>query len=50
MNVLPTSINELTFNIVNDNKIYDLMGRELKEIPVGKMYIKNRKVYIKTDK
>tara|TARA_R100001591_G_scaffold115786_1_gene131859 strand:- start:190 stop:720 length:531 start_codon:yes stop_codon:yes gene_type:complete len=50
MNMLPTSINELTFDRVNDNKIYDLMGRELKEIPVGKMYIKNRKVYIKTDK
>ena len=38
--------NELTFNRVNDNKIYDLLGRELTEIPVGKLYIKNQKLYI----
>ena len=47
LNMLPTSINELTFNRVNDNKIYDLLGRELTEIPVGKLYIKNNKLYIK---
>ena len=41
-----TSINELTFNRVNDNKIYDLLGRELTEIPVGKLYIRNQKLYI----
>ena len=46
LNMLPTSINELTFNRVNDNKIYDLLGRELTEIPVGKLYIKNQKLYI----
>ena len=34
LNMNPTSINELTFNKVNDNKIYDLLGRELNEIPV----------------
>ena len=45
--MLPTSINELTFNRVNDNKIYDLLGRELTEIPVGKLYIRNNKLYIK---
>jgi len=28
------------------NKIYDLQGRELNEIPVGKMYIRNQKLYI----
>ena len=44
--MIPTSINELTFNRVNDNKIYDLQGRELKEIPVGTMYIRNQKLYI----
>lgn len=44
----PTSINELTFNKFNDNKIYDLMGKELREVPVGVMYIRNRKLYIKT--
>ena len=47
LNMLPTSINELTFNRVNDNKIYDLLGRELTEIPVGKLYIRNNKLYIK---
>ena len=46
LNMNPTSINEITFNKVNDGKIYDLMGRELKEIPVGKMYIRNQKLYI----
>jgi len=42
----PTSINELTFNRVNDSKIYDLLGRELEYIPAGKMYIRNNKLYI----
>ena len=43
---MTTSINELTFNRVNDNKIYDLLGRELSEIPVGTIYIRNNKLYI----
>ncbi len=30
-----------------DNKIYDLFGKELQEIPIGKIYIRNRKKYIK---
>ena len=42
----PLSINELTFNRVNDNKMYDMLGRELTEIPVGTMYIRNQKLYI----
>jgi len=42
----PLSINELMFNRVNDNKIYDMLGRELTEIPVGQMYIRNQKLYI----
>jgi len=46
LNMLPTSINELTFNRSNDGKIYDLLGRELTEIPVGKLYIRNQKLYI----
>jgi len=28
--------------------MYDLLGRELLEVPVGQLYIKNRKKYIKT--
>ena len=46
LNMITTSINELTFNRVNDNKIYDLLGKELNEIPVGTMYIRNNKLYI----
>ena len=46
LNMLPTSINELTFNRINDGKIYDLLGKELSEIPVGKVYIRNQKLYI----
>jgi hypothetical protein len=42
----PTSINEFTQQKINDNKIYDLLGRELKEVPVGSMYIRNQKLYI----
>tara|TARA_R110000824_G_scaffold75742_1_gene192052 strand:- start:2088 stop:2588 length:501 start_codon:yes stop_codon:yes gene_type:complete len=41
----PTSINELTLEIINDNKIYDMLGRELSYIPTGTMYIQNRKIY-----
>ena len=42
----PTGINELQFIWEDDGKIYDLQGRELKEIPVGTMYIRNRQLYI----
>ncbi len=45
-NNTPTSINEIIFNRINDGKIYDLLGRELTEIPVGKLYIRNQKLYI----
>ena len=44
--MLTTSINELILNKINNNKIYDLLGRELNEIPVGTMYIRNNKLYI----
>lgn len=30
-----------------DNKIYDLYGRELREAPIGQMYIQNKKKYIR---
>ena len=42
-----TSVEELEIKTINDNKIYDVLGRELKEIPVGTTYILNRKLYIK---
>ncbi len=44
----PTSINELEINAIGSKKIYDLMGRELNEIPIGVMYIRNNKLYIRT--
>jgi hypothetical protein len=31
----------------SDSKMYDMLGRELKEVPLAIPYIKNRKVYIK---
>lgn len=40
----PTSINEFTPETINNNKIYDLLGRELKKVPVGSMYIRNQKL------
>ena len=46
LNMLPTSINELSFIWEDDGKIYDLLGKELKEIPIGKLYIRNRQLYI----
>ena len=42
-----TSVEELEIKTINNNKIYDVLGRELKEIPVGTTYILNRKLYIK---
>ena len=41
----PTSINELQ-NIVSDGKIYDLLGRELTSIPIGKLYIRDGRLCI----
>ena len=43
----PVGVNELQFTWEDDGKIYDLQGRELKEIPVGTMYIRNRKLNLK---
>ena len=43
----PTGIIELELNTTNDGKMYDLLGKELIEIPVGVMYIRNQKKYIK---
>ena len=40
----PLAINDLQLNIINDGKMYDMLGRELFEIPVGTMYIRNKKL------
>jgi len=47
LNMLPTNIEELVIEKFNDNKVYDLTGRELRDIPLGKLYIKNNKKYIR---
>jgi hypothetical protein len=45
-NNTPTSINELTFNRINDGKIYDMLGREVTEMQLGTIYIKNGKKFM----
>ena len=41
-----TDIQESHSNTIKQNKIYDMLGRELKEIPRNKLYIKNNKIYL----
>ena len=43
----PTAIQEFEINTTNNNKMYDLLGRELSYIPTGIAYIQNRKIYIR---
>ena len=43
----PLTVMDLKPNVINDNKTYDLLGREIFEIPIGTIYIKNRKKYIR---
>ena len=43
-------INEITYineihPIIHNSKIYDLLGRELKRIPIGTIYIRNGRLY-----
>jgi len=42
----PTSITDIPLSTISDSKIYDLLGRELKYIPVGKLYIRDRRLCI----
>ena len=41
----PVGIVEL-MNGQADYKMYDLLGREITEIPLGELYIRNNKLYI----
>jgi len=43
----PLAVMELKPNAINDNKMYDLLGREIFEVPIGEIYIKNRKKFIR---
>ena len=47
MTALPTSIEEVNIYSKKCLKMYDLLGREIFEVPIGTIYIKNRKKYIK---
>ena len=49
MNMLPlsTSIQEFQINTFNNNKIYDLMGREVTDVPIGTVYIRNNQKFIR---
>ena len=47
MSAQPVGIAELELNTINDDRMYDLLGRELFEIPKGTIYIKNRKKFIR---
>jgi hypothetical protein len=40
---LTVGIDEIETNPIYDNKIYDMLGRELKEVPFGQPYIQNGK-------
>ena len=46
-NPISTSITNIPLNTINDNKIYDLLGRELTSVPINKMYIRNRRLCIR---
>ena len=41
-----TSVVDIRRDYINNNKIYDLLGRELKHVPTDIMYIRNNKLYI----
>ena len=41
-----TYVNEIQ-SIIHDNKIYDILGNELRYIPVGKVYIRNNRSYLR---
>ena len=42
----PTAINEMELSTTTNSKIYDLLGRELNSVPIGKMYIRNNRLCI----
>ena len=47
MSAPPVGIAEFKLNLIDDGKMYDLLGRELLEVPKGTIYIKNRKKFIR---
>jgi len=47
MNTTPTAIQEFKINTINNNKMYDMLGRELLYVPKGTIYIQNNKKYLR---
>ena len=43
----PTLVTNIRQNTIKDNKIYDLLGRELTSAPIGKLYIRNKRLCIR---
>ena len=43
----PLAVMEIKQNAINDNKMYDLLGREIFEAPVDEIYIKNNRKCIR---
>ena len=43
----PVGIAEVELKPINDGKMYDLLGREIFEIPIGVIYIKNGKKFVR---
>tara|TARA_B100001989_G_C24337687_1_gene363372 strand:- start:9 stop:605 length:597 start_codon:yes stop_codon:yes gene_type:complete len=46
-NSKPLEISEIRIGKFNNTKIYDLIGKELKHIPIGSFYIRNNKKYFR---
>ena len=47
MSAQPVGVVELELNTIGDGRMYDLLGRELFEVPIGTIYIRNRKNFIR---
>ena len=43
------SVQEIEVNKITDGKIYDLLGREVTEMNIGQMYLRDNKKFIRTN-
>ena len=43
----PLAVMDVKQNIINNNKMYNLLGREIFGVSIGEMYIKNNKKCIR---
>ena len=47
MNNMDQQVIQTFYQTQIDNRMFDVLGRELTEVPIGVMYIQNRKIYIR---